>query len=937
MYSVMSDDMELLREFAANRSESAFAALVERHVALVHSAALRQVVDPQLAEEVSQNVFVLLARKAASLGPKTILPAWLYRTTRFMAADVLKAQRRRQAREQEAFMQSQFEQETDDAWNQFAPVLDEAMATLGETDRAALVLRYFEKRTAREIAGMLSVKESAAQKRVTRALEKLRTILTRRGVCLSASALGTALAANAVEAAPAGLAAAITSTAGQVGAAGVGLGIGLKALSALAKGWFLAGVALAAAVPSLLFAVTIGRMEQKNYRDAAGFRPRLYGRFLCSFLWGFPILLLGAFVAHSYLARAWGERVHVGLVLLLLIGLTLLSARSLVISRNAYQVSMFFYCLILTVGTAAVFLGWIPGSLTSLPLLLATVLFVGAVKHRPARMDYSLFLRAAHGMIAPSEKGAGALPSGSLLDAAALVRFARFLGSRYLVANYRWQPDGLALRLPPVRTQFLSAIASVLGPPVSHRHSRLLLGGDGTVKAHCSPKDAASLAQLKTNESPRPDDLDSVARELEIAVQGAVERAWRDFREGRPSGAERALGEAPTSEIFVVPPSRARSTRGFQIWGGITVLAMGVLMVLQVWQPPWMDGWRPVDLTEAEVCAFLNDTTPNPDRSKFDRNSPAAALFSGLALPSTNLFTPEGLNAMREEVAGSGGFDDWRTQPWGRHQILSTPLPRHAFANGWISLADLDLAPPDAEAAIREFLQDSDPSVDRFLTRCEAWSWMKRERFLALRIKQDGVAQLKVLRAVNCLDLVPREELIRQIASVQVLSSRPPNQPPLHHWRAVKGLFFTPCYPALEDTYYSLAALEILGGLDRIDRRACIEGILRRHHGKGYFTSPRPGGYNEYHIQGGARDTIAAFESLRILGALDRVKDLDQWQFRIKPRRAYQQTPAGDRLLTWDAVEAWVAQQRLDAMIRARKADPARPFESLAAASAGRW
>ncbi len=937
MYEVMSDDMELVRAFVSNESEGAFATLVERHVGLVHSAALRQVHDPDLAEEVSQNVFVLLARKAASLGPKTILSAWLYRATRHVAADALKAQRRRQARELEAYMRSQLEQEAEDAWKQFAPVLDEAMASLGETDRAALVLRYFEKRTAREIAGMLSLEAGAAQKRVTRALEKLRTLLMRRGVCLSASAIGSAMAANAVEAAPAGLAAAITSTTVQAGAASAGLGIGLKALSALAKGWFLAGLAFAAAAPSLLFAFTIGRMEQKNFRDASGFRPQLYRRFLGSFLWGFPILLLAVFVAHSYLAGAWGERIHQELTLLLLIGLTLLSARSLAIARNFFQVSMFFYCLILTVGTAAIFGGWIPGSLGSLPLIMATVLFAGVVKHRPARMDYSLFLRAAQGMVALSAKSAGSVPLGGPLDAGSLMQFARFLGSRYLVINYRWQDGRLLLRLPPVRTHFLAAIGSLVGPFVSRRHSRLSLGKDGTVIAHCCPKDAAALAQMKTSQSVGLGDSASFARELETTVQGAVERAWSDFRDGRPADAARALGEAPTSEIFVVPPSRARSTRGFQLWAGATVLLMTGLMVLQIWAPTWLDGWKEVDATEAEVRAFLNDTTPNPDRTKFSRNSPALALFSCLLLPSTNLFTPEGLNAMRDEVAGSGGFNEWKAHPSRAQALLATPLPRHALANGWISLQDLDLTAAQAEASIRESFLDGGATPDRFLTRCEAWSWVKRERFPALRIMGDGVAQLKVLAAVNSLDLADRTGLIEQIASVQVLSSKQANQPPLHNWRSVKGLFFTPCYPALEDTYYSLAALQILGGLDRIDREACIEGILRRHHGKGYFTSPQPGGYNEYHINGGARDTIAAFESLRILEALDRVKDLDQWQFRVKPRRVYHRTQAGNRLLTWEAVEAWVAQQRLNTMVRARKDDPARPFESLLTASAGRW
>jgi RNA polymerase sigma factor (sigma-70 family) len=207
------DDHELLAEYARSASETAFSTLVARYVNLVYSAALRYTGNPHHAEEIAQAVFVTLAHKAGGLQRGVVLAGWLYQTARLTAANFVKGEIRRQQREQEAYMQSTLNEPETADWQQIAPLLDEAMGGLGEIDRNAVVLRYFENKTAEEVGAALRLNPPAAHKRVARAVDKLRKFFTKRNVTIGTSGLVGLISANAVQAAPVGLAATVSAAA----------------------------------------------------------------------------------------------------------------------------------------------------------------------------------------------------------------------------------------------------------------------------------------------------------------------------------------------------------------------------------------------------------------------------------------------------------------------------------------------------------------------------------------------------------------------------------------------------------------------------------------------------------------------------------------------------------------------------------------------------
>ena len=197
----MASDAELLRQYVRNRNEAAFTELVRRHINLVYSSACRETGgDSAMAQDVTQLVFIELARKSRRLTEHTALGAWLYTSVRHVSSNLRRAQQRRAAREQKAQIMKELPASpTPDAGvENLEGVLDDALHEFNERDRGAVVLRFLEGNNLRDVGAALGLSEDAARMRVDRALEKLRTLLAKRGVTSTASGLTAALAATAL-------------------------------------------------------------------------------------------------------------------------------------------------------------------------------------------------------------------------------------------------------------------------------------------------------------------------------------------------------------------------------------------------------------------------------------------------------------------------------------------------------------------------------------------------------------------------------------------------------------------------------------------------------------------------------------------------------------------------------------------------------------------
>lgn len=895
--------------------------LVERHERRVFAVAWSRLGDAALAEEATQEAFIRGYRRLWLLGDGAKFAGWITTLARNAAINLgLKHRRELNKRERWALEQTDAPAAEADAPEICTPeTLRQTLAELPDAHRECLVLFYLEGKSGAETAAALEISESAFRVRLHRARAALREQLEEKLASSLEKLRPTKLLVPAIMAGVLASSSAKAATAGGT----VAFGASAKILPALGKSavfaWLVPLISLLAHLPGMALAWFVSRKEQKNFRDADGFRPRLYRQFFRSFLWGFPVLVILIFGLQHSAGAAWGLKGSLFATACFCTALLFISARALFITCNVFQVSQCAYVMIITSGMWALALGWLPPQLGSLPMALATLLFACTLQYRPARMDFNLFLRATQGMLRFSEDDANEAPA-KRFDEREVLRFARFLGARYLVINFHRDDRGLQLLLPPVKTRFLVNMAKTF-VPLGRSCSSVSLEADGTVFARCHESDVADLHAIK------PGDLIAPG-ELEAHVAAAIAAAWRAFRSGNTAAAERALGQVPEGEVFNVPVKRSPWTRwGRWLMVGCTAVMIGCMIVSwKLSKNSSANGrfYKPVSVSETEIRASLAQLAyPTNTQSPLIRDAAFVAdRFE--VLPSTNLFTPEAWWKMKQRIVEGFEKSDLRKQTSSEQrltQLLGSPKITGALINGWLAIEDIGWT----REGFRQALQHASKQAKKFYLQLNE-TGVQNETYKILNTKY-FTDRLRCVRLLGCLDLLDGssavETLLRhQVLSDQLPAGRRPNLDP----KLLHGTFLTSGWDPIQETWRALVLLEAFGALNRVDREACVNGILRFHHGNGLFGSVRQG--DGFVIFGDAEDTYYAFESLRMLKALDRIKDIEQWKFC--PRSASKPAAASSlRTVTWEEVEAFVMQQRFERFLHERKENPQAPARSL--------
>lgn len=623
--------------------------LVERYERKVYAIAWCRLGDADLAEEATQEAFIKGYRRLRLLNHGEKFAAWIAAIARNVAIN-LGLRRRSELRKRQRWALALSISEgvgtgaTDPSPGEDADraeTLQQTLAALPAQHRECLALFYLQGKSVAEAASLLGISEAAFKTRLHRA----RGLMRERLEAQLGESLGRLRPARLL--APAVMAFVENQP---LKAAALGGGVGVsKVLASIAQllpfQWLLLQFAmLLSMIPGLWFGYWLGRTERKNFSDSEGFRVQIHQRMLSSRLRIVPIVILAVPVVAIITAHLLGGRVYASIIGLAFLLWWLGLSRWLRLSRTRYLAYELGGGAVIVAGSLGIGLLGLP-AWTFLYFQSGFLILVGlSFYHKPSRLDYSLFLRAAQGML---PRLAGPMAERCFAGEE-LWRFARFLGNRGLAVDYRWSAEGIRLLLAPVRPTLVWPLRF---PFYWRGYSFLTLGRDGRVEAVLGRIDETHLASL-------PQASPSLKRTLQQCVGTATRAALTAFLAGETGRAEELVGQLPEATIFRQPPRQSKAVR----WGAAVVIGAGLLVAVFAtfsWRWHVRDSrgrWaelRPVSVTEFQIQAALNRV----GHAKLWRASSSMDddLWRLLVLPPKKLFTPAAWNRFADDL--------WRHSP----------------------------------------------------------------------------------------------------------------------------------------------------------------------------------------------------------------------------------------------------------------------------------
>ncbi|MEI6713889.1 MAG: sigma-70 family RNA polymerase sigma factor [Verrucomicrobiota bacterium] len=550
--------------------------IVRRHERQIFAIAWSRLGNASLAEEAAQQAFVRGYLQLSQLKDGAKVGAWIGTMARNIAIN-LSLMHRREMDKRERWSMEQVattrDEDVESGEDCNPKVLQEAMAELPTLSRECLVLFYLKGNSSAEAAGALGISEATFRVKLHRARASLRKEMDRK---LARSLHELRPGNSFLGAVMAGIFAAVPST----NAAGIGGAVagGGYAASKVATGsvWGAgkALLSLGGILPWALFDWWIERREAANFTDPEGFRSKLYRLESSSRITSFIIIGLALWygkwiegVLHravekaEYLfkighlfdsSKAVGSQPLCFVIFVFSSFYTFLMLRTY---RNGPNRLFAIHCVagvLMTVFSFLAGIGQVPFMLAGILFPAVSLLWTYSLRYRPMKMDYNLFLRASQGMLKPSAADAGESPAPVITEGA-LVRFSRFLGSRFLVIKQKRMPDGLRLFLMPVRKRFVRDLFAWI-PSIKESYSYIQLHPDGTVTAMCGEADARDIAALNQDKLPE-------IEVWEAKVTSALQTSLRLVCEGKNTLAEDILGEVAELEILKKPVSKAPIAR----------------------------------------------------------------------------------------------------------------------------------------------------------------------------------------------------------------------------------------------------------------------------------------------------------------------------------------------------------------------------------------